>query len=202
MLEAGELKLLGGKQDQYAAALGGFQELTCEDGLVTSRGLVMAPDAASDLARHALLVYSGQSHFSSDTHARVWDAFARDDPTVTGAIRAIRDVARQTGSAIEAGDWLALSRLVDENWRQQQRLDLTMATSMTRSIEQAVRSAGAWGLKATGAGAGGCLLALGPIERRADIVSAAERAGGAVLDLGFASDGVVVRDRDDAPRAP
>jgi galactokinase/mevalonate kinase-like predicted kinase len=74
---------------------------------------------------------------------------------------------------------------VDENWRQQQILDATISTHATQQIETAVRDAGAWGIKATGAGAGGCLIVMGPADRQSDIARAAEDQAGRVLEWQF-----------------
>lgn len=198
LLEASELGLFGGKQDQYAAALGGFLELEFHNGQVGVRRLSIPEPAARELSSHTVLVYTGQTHFSSQTHARVWDAYNSGDETVIDAIRCIRDAAREAGDAIESGDWKRLASLVDENWRNQQRLDATMVTPATTRIDAAVREAGAWGLKATGAGAGGCVVVLCPPERRWAVTEAAHVTGGKVLDFDFSFDGVRVWQQDDA----
>jgi D-glycero-alpha-D-manno-heptose-7-phosphate kinase len=198
ILEAGELGLNGGKQDQYAAALGGFLKLEFNEDPVQVRRLSVTEDAARELASHLVLVYSGQTHFSSQTHARVWGAYNSGDPNVIDAIRCIRDAAREAGHAVEAGNWRKLASLVDENWRNQQRLDATMLTPATTAIETAVREAGAWGLKATGAGAGGCLVVLCPPDRSLEVAEAARAIGGSVLDFDFTFDGVTVWQQDDA----
>jgi D-glycero-alpha-D-manno-heptose-7-phosphate kinase len=198
LLEAGELGLFGGRQDQYAAALGGFLELEFHDGRVGVRRLSVSESAAHELSSHAVLVYTGQTHFSSQTHARVWAAYNSGDDSVIDAIRSIRDAAREAGDAIEAGDWKRLASLVDENWRNQKRLDPTMVTPATTRIDAAVREAGAWGLKATGAGAGGCVVVLCPTERRSAVTEAARVNGGKVLDFDFTFDGVRAWQQDDA----
>jgi D-glycero-alpha-D-manno-heptose-7-phosphate kinase len=196
-LEAGELGLAGGRQDQYAAALGGMHELTFNGGGVTARALNVSDEAVADLGRHALLVYTGQSHFSSQTHGRVWRAFAAGDAAVTEALRAIRDVASSAGAAIEAADWRSLAALVDENWRQQRRLDATIATPGTQAVEDAARGAGAWGLKATGAGAGGCFVMLADPADHAAIRTAVESCRARVLDFSFTFDGIAVQETED-----
>jgi D-glycero-alpha-D-manno-heptose-7-phosphate kinase len=198
LLEASELGLFGGKQDQYAAALGGFLELKFAAGRVGVRRLSVSEAAARELSRHMVLVYTGQTHFSSQTHARVWEAYNSGDETVIDAIRCIRDAAREAGHAVEAGDWKTLATLVDENWHNQQRLDATMLTPATTSMNVAVREAGAWGLKATGAGAGGCLVVLCPPDRRTAVTGAALANRGQVLDFDFTFDGVTVWQQDDA----
>jgi len=196
-LEAGELGLLGGRQDQYAAAFGGFNEFTFRGegaggGEAETRRLSVSSEAADDLARHLVLVHTGQSHFSSRTHARVWEAFEAGEVQVTSALAVMRDLVAPAAKAIESGNWPSLAELVAENWREQQQLDPTITTPRTREIEAAALDAGAWGLKATGAGAGGCVVILCPSGTRTRVHEAVTRSGGEVLDCTFSSQGVAV----------
>jgi len=198
-LEAEELGLLGGRQDQYAAAIGGFLDLRFEGDEVAVRSIDVSSEAAGDLERHLLIIYTGHSHFSSATHERVWQGYARD-ADVAEALRTTRDLAEPAAKALAAGSWEELARIVKENWDQQQRLDATISTPRVRDIEEAVREAGAWGVKATGAGAGGCLLALVPAPSRGRVAEAAVKAGGQVLAAGFEAAGVRVWSEGDDPR--
>lgn len=191
LLETVELKLAGGRQDQYAAALGGFHEFLFGGGSgVEVRPIDVTEEAAADLANHLIVAYTGQSHFSSQTHDRVWKAYHEGSNEIADAIRTMRDLVAPVRSALESGDWHGLAELIDENWTQQQRLDATISTEATRTIETAVRDAGAWGIKATGAGAGGCLIVAGPAERRAELGAAAQAAGGRLLEWAFDFRGV------------
>jgi mevalonate kinase len=127
----------------------------------------------------------------------VWSAYGGGDARVRGAVRKIRALASDAAAALEAADWPRLARAIDDNWTQQQLLDWSIATERTRTIECAVRKAGAWGVKATGAGAGGCLLAVCPAERRDAVRAAATAADGAPLDFTFVSGGVEVWETPD-----
>jgi D-glycero-alpha-D-manno-heptose-7-phosphate kinase len=198
MLEAGELGLLGGKQDQYAAALGGFHRLDFSAGDVTVCPLAVSAEAARELALHTVLVYTGQTHFSSQTHARVWESFHAGEARVVEAVRGMRDTAGEVGAALEEGNWREVASLVDDNWRCQQLLDATMFTPAIRKIDEAVRAAGAWGLKATGAGAGGCMVVLCPPERRGQVAGGARALGSEVLDFDYTFEGVSVWQQEDA----
>lgn len=191
ILETVELKLAGGRQDQYAAALGGFHEFLFGGGSgVEARPIDVTEEAAADLANHLIVAYTGQSHFSSQTHDRVWKAYHEGGNEIVDAIRTMRDLVAPVRTALESGDWHGLAKLIDENWTQQQRLDATISTEATRAIETAVRDAGAWGIKATGAGAGGCLIVAGPAERREELGAAAQAAGGRLLEWAFDFRGV------------
>ncbi len=197
-LEAEELKLLGGRQDQYAAALGGFHELAFAEGDVAARPLALDATAGEDLAQHLVLVYTGESHFSSRTHEHVWSAYAAGEDGVVHALREIRGLAGDAAAAIEAGGWRALAGVMDANWRAQQRLHASISTPAVRRIEAAARTAGAWGMKATGAGAGGCMAILGPAGGRRKVEDAVTVAGGRVLGFAFDFEGVVAREEEDA----
>lgn len=197
-LEAKELALLGGRQDQYAGALGGWHELAFSADGVMVRPIFPTPEQARELESLLVIAYTGQSHFSSQTHARVWDAFRDGRPDVVDALLVIRELGASAAAALRAGQWRALAAVVDENWRQQQRLDGTISTPAVRVVERAARGAGAWGLKATGAGAGGCLLVLAPPGRRGEVARAVEAAGATVLPAQFDFTGVTVWE-DDAP---
>lgn len=195
-LEAVELRLAGGRQDQYAAALGGVQTLAFSAHGVTVQSLPLDAAAVAELERMLVIAYTGQSHFSAQTHRRVWTAYADGRPETVDALRAIRDLGTAAGAAIRAGDWPGLARVVDANWAEQQRLDATISTPGVRVVETALRCAGAWGVKAAGAGAGGCLLALAAPTQRAAVVQAATAAGALVLEARLDFTGVTVWDED------
>jgi D-glycero-alpha-D-manno-heptose-7-phosphate kinase len=189
-LEAIELKLRGGRQDQYAAALGGFNELIFTEDSVLIKPIDMPGEQAADLVRHLVLIYTGESHFSSDTHHRVWSGYAEGRPQVIDALHTLKDLGNALPAPIRSGDWSELARLMDENWTQQQRLDPTISTPGTKTIEQAARATGAWGLKGAGAGAGGCMVIVCEPSRREAIVRSVEQVGASVLQSEFDFEGV------------
>jgi D-glycero-alpha-D-manno-heptose-7-phosphate kinase len=189
-LEAVELRLGGGRQDQYAAALGGWHELEFSSDSVSVQLIEPTQEQATELASMLVVAYTGESHFSSQTHSRVWSTFQAGDADTIDALQSIRDLGSEAGAALRAGDWPALARVVDENWRQQQRLDLTISTPAVQQVEQAARQNGAWGLKLTGAGAGGCLMAIVPPQAVERVCDAVTRAGARVLPAGFDFGGV------------
>ncbi len=197
-LEAGELRLAGGRQDQYAGALGGWQELVFSGDGVAVHPIRPGLDHVAELEAMVVIAFTGESHFSSQTHGRVWGAYRAGRPEVVAALRAMRDLGPVAARALAAGDWRALAEVVDENWRHQQRLDATIATPAVRRVETAARAAGAWGLKATGAGAGGCLLIVAPPGERTVVERAVRRAGARVLSAAFDFGGVQVS-HDHAP---
>src|SRR3989442_1650002 len=142
-LETVEAKIPGGKQDQFAAALGGFQRLTFRDPDVGIEPITLDPAFATALERRTVLCYTGRSRVSGATIARVMAAYERGDPRVTGALRAIKDVAAAMAEALRAGDAARVATLLSDNWTHQQTLDPAMRTPEMAGLESALKTAGA-----------------------------------------------------------
>jgi D-glycero-alpha-D-manno-heptose-7-phosphate kinase len=190
-LERVDAGVMGGKQDQYAAALGGVQYLAFRDPAVTSTRLRLPPAAFRELEQSLVLGYSGASRFSHETHRRVWEAFAAGDGAVARALDGIRDCAVAMRETLVKGDLGETARLMNENWRYQQALAGGMQTDAMATLERAARAAGADGIKACGAGAGGCLAVLARPGREVDVAAAMRALGATILRATFDSAGVV-----------
>ena len=188
-LETVEAKIPGGKQDQFAAAFGGFQRLTFRDPDVGIEPITLDPAFATALERQTVLCYTGRSRVSGATIARVMAAYERGDPAVTGALRALKDVAAAMAEALRAGDAARVAALLSENWNHQQTLDPEMRTPDMARLERAMKAAGALGGKAAGSGAGGAMFFVTGDDPTAAI-AAARAAGVTVLPVRWAVEGV------------
>lgn len=188
-LETVEAKIPGGKQDQFAAALGGVQRLTFRDPDVGVEPITLDPAFAAALERQTVLCYTGTSRVSGATIARVMTAYERGDARVTGALRALKDVAAAMAEALRAADLSRVATLLSDNWLHQQQLDPEMCTPDMTRLEGAVRAAGALGGKAAGAGAGGCMFFLTG-DDPAPTAAAGRAAGATVLPARWAREGV------------
>lgn len=187
-VETVEAKIPGGKQDQYAAALGGWHRLSFRDPDVGVEPLTLDPAFASALERQIVLCYTNTTRVSGDTIARVMSAYERGDRKVTGALHGLKDVADAMVLALRSADLARVGALLAENWKHQQQLDPGMQTADMARLEQAMRAAGAIGGKAAGAGAGGSMFFLVKGDRQA-AVDAAVAAGATVLKSTWAAEG-------------
>ena len=190
LLESVEASLPGGKQDQYAAALGGFHRFDFENGNVGIQRLTLDPAFQSELAHRIVICYTGVSRVSSRTIERVAQAYERGDSKVVGALRSLAGVAARMSDALLSQDLEQVGRLLGENWALQQKLDPDMRTPEMAALESAMAGAGALGGKAAGAGAGGSMFFLVLDQVRAGV--AATDAGAQVLPTVWAAEGVKV----------
>ncbi|HEX6941551.1 MAG TPA: hypothetical protein VF128_01420 [Gemmatimonadaceae bacterium] len=160
-LEVEDLHIAGGRQDHYAAAMGGALGLWFGGG-VTARRLTLGDDLVDALNRRCLVAYTGQSRISGNTITAVVDAYRAREPRVLGALDRLRDLAGLMVTALESGDVDTLGRLVGEHWVHQRSLDPAIPTPLIDTILADAARAGALGGKALGASGGGCVLAIAP----------------------------------------
>lgn len=177
----------GGKQDQYAAALGGINLLRfgAENAPARIEPVELAPDRLRALEDRLILCHSGPSQNSGDQHQGVWKRYRDGDRAVLRQLCAIRDTVEPARDALVAGDMPALGRLLTANREAARALGSGAVSPAMDRLFAAAGRAGALGGKPCGAGGGGVLLILAGDDR-----AAAERAlegnGGRILPFGFA----------------
>lgn len=181
--------MAGGRQDQYAAAFGGFNHFRFTANGVRHEPIALERSFKSMLNEIMVVCYTGASRLSSHMISRVMDGYAAQDPRITGALRGLASLAGPMATALRDSDPLEVGRLLTENWQFQKALDPGMETAEMARLEQAMDRAGSLGGKAAGAGAGGCMFFLCPDTMASR--EAARSAGARILSaFGWADLGV------------
>ena len=173
-LEVEDLGIAGGRQDHYAAALGGALGLWFGDS-VTSRRIPLTDALRDSLDQRCILAYTGQSRISSTTITAVLDAYRAREPRVLAALDRMRDLAAEMVGALEAADVDALGHLIAEHWMHQRSLHPGIPTPLIDATLAAATAAGALGGKALGASGGGCVVAIAARGRENEVREAMAR---------------------------
>ena len=187
--EVEDLGMAGGFQDHYAAAFGGALLLTY-DGCVGVESLAPSASTCDAIARRGVLLYTGVSRISASTITAVSDAYRARDRDVCAALARMKSLAVAMASALRAGDVDALGEQLAEHWVHQRALHPTITTERIEAIGHEAARAGALGMKALGASAGGCVLVIARDGREVDVARAiaplGERLSFTVDHVGFA----------------
>jgi D-glycero-alpha-D-manno-heptose-7-phosphate kinase len=152
-----------GKQDQYIAAYGGIRDIRFGPGdQVVAEELELSPAGRRDLQRHILLFYTGLT--------RSADAILAEQTANVKATRdqldLLRDLAGLAVDRLRCGDVDAVGEAMRKGWEAKRQLAAGISNArVDRAVDRALE-AGATGAKLTGAGGGGFLLVLCPIERQ------------------------------------
>ncbi len=191
-IEVEDLGIIGGKQDQFAAAYGGFLALRFLGDTVETQPLSISPQRLSELTAHSVVVYTGQSRVSGSIHAHVQAAYRERNPHTLAALAAIRRISAEFCAALADGPLETLGNLLNENWKSQKLLHSSITNERVEAFFQTALASGAIGGKALGAGGGGCLYFLAEDGQSARLKSALSALGGEILAAGFDMQGLSV----------
>jgi len=187
------LGIKGGKQDQYAAAYGGFNFMRFTDKVDVER-VNIKPETIAMLERRLVLCYSGKSRLSGDIHDKVWCRFLNGENPE--AFRGLKNVAGLMTEALESDNLKDFGELLAMNWGYQKQLHSEVTTDKTEELFKVAMNNGAISGKACGAGGGGCLLFYcheNSVER---VQTALNASGGKVLPFKFTDTGLTWTESD------
>lgn len=171
-LETRVLQAPAGTQDYEPALRGGLNVITYRPGGGSVSTRLIDRDA---FERHVLLFDSGKSHASGANNWEIYQRRLGGDRGVTASLDAIRDAARDMARAVSSWSFEEMGLALAREWTARKSLFPEISTPLIDEAEQRVRAAGAWGLKACGAGGGGVLVILAPADRRAAVAEALAR---------------------------
>jgi D-glycero-alpha-D-manno-heptose-7-phosphate kinase len=147
-----------GKQDQYAAAFGGFNFIRFHaDERVEVNKVVCSPSVISSLQDRLLFFYTGMTRSTSELLQRQSQEMAADQCK----LRAMADMVRLAETAYAelcAGDAASLGEMLHDAWQIKKRLTNGISNTVVDDAYQAAIGAGAKGGKLLGAGGGGFLM--------------------------------------------
>src|SRR5262249_22858779 len=152
-----------GKQDQYIAALGGIRDIRFGPGdEVVAEELKLGAADHRALQQQIMLFYTGITR-SADTILAEQNANVK---ATRPQLDLLRDLAGFAAERLRGGDVDAIGPAVRESWEAKRKLASSVSNGeIDRAISRAL-GAGASGVKLTGAGGGGFLLVICPIERQ------------------------------------
>ena len=152
-----------GKQDQYAAAYGGVCDIRFGpgDGVVVDQ-LALTPQVRRKVQEELLLFFTGVTRSAnsilSEQTANIADRLPQ--------LHQLRDLAGEAANGLRDGDVDALGAAMNKSWAAKRELASGVSTSQIDEAVEAAISAGATGAKVTGAGGGGFLLIVCPLENQ------------------------------------
>lgn len=185
------LGILGGKQDQYASALGGINFMTFGEN-VEVEPLNVPPNVIEELEDRLVLCYTGKSRLSGNIHENVWGAYRRGVPETVDALFTLRNVAFSMRYVLLSGRLDEFSELMNQNWAAQKKLDASITNDQIETLFEEAFKHGAVGGKACGAGGGGCVLFFSDSGRRAEVEQAIQKLGSHIIPFKFEFGGLQI----------
>ncbi|MAF50696.1 MAG: hypothetical protein CMH64_01265 [Nanoarchaeota archaeon] len=151
-------EVVGGKQDQYAAALGGINFLKFDnDNRVKVEKIKLKPNVKKKLEGGLFLDYTGP-RMGSDINQVILKNFVRGNKKTVDAFKKINENTKKMKTSLVKGDLDAFANALNTEWMLRKKLHPRITT---KKIEERIKFAmdnGASAAKVCGAGGGGCIL--------------------------------------------
>lgn len=148
-----------GKQDEYAAALGGlnFIEFLPDDSTRVTP-IDPGPAVLTELQNNLLLFFTGAAHYSWNILAEQEEATVQRSRAPLDALHEIKALGYRMRDALESGKLRHFAAMLHEGWLAKKRVSSKISNSHIDAMYDLAIENGALGGKITGAGGGGFLL--------------------------------------------
>ncbi len=178
LIERQDLGLHGGRQDQYAATFGGFNfmEFGADDRVIINP-LRVKPHVVNELEAQTVLCFTGVSREGATIIEE------QSQNVRAGAARPIEAMHRLKASAVEMkeallkGDLKRVGETLRSGWSSKREMAQSISTGPIEDALETAMAAGATAGKISGAGGGGFIMFLVPLEHKQGLMTALTAKG-------------------------
>ena len=178
-IERIQLKLAGGKQDQYAASFGGlnFIEFLPSDRVIVNP-LRVDRTILNELEASLIVCSTGVSRRSDLIINQQVDRMIERDAGALEALHNIKQSAIDMKQALLAGDLQNLGDVLNRSWQSKKKTASGVSSQLIDKLFEAGLQGGARAGKISGAGGGGYMMFLTDPEQRRNVIANLNDAGG------------------------
>jgi D-glycero-alpha-D-manno-heptose-7-phosphate kinase len=189
-IERIDASMLGGRQDQYAAAFGGvnFIEFFADDRVIVNP-LRVKNWILAELESSIVLFYTGVSRASASIIAEQTRNLTAASETAMQAMHRLKADAFEMKEAILRGNIERVAGILNSSWASKKRTANQVSNASIDDVMTRAFSAGARAGKVSGAGGGGFITFIVDPTRRIELIRALEATEGRVISCSFTKNG-------------
>jgi D-glycero-alpha-D-manno-heptose-7-phosphate kinase len=190
-IERIDLKMAGGKQDQYAATFGGvnFMEFYKDDKVIVNP-LRIKPVILNELAFNLVLYNTETSRLSSAIIEAQKKNILEKNETTLEATHRLKQQAIMMKEAILKGELDKIGEILDFGWQNKKLMAQGITNPLIDEIYQTAMDNGATGGKISGAGGGGFIFFYCPNNSRPKVIESLKKFGGESKRYEFTTQGL------------
>lgn len=190
-IERNDLKMAGGKQDQYAAAFGGFNFMEFYGDNVIVNPLRVKPVFINEIENNLVLYYTGTSRLSSRIiQMQQENVHAKDEKSVE-ATHKLKEQSFLMKEAILKGQLDKIGEILNFGWEYKKQMATGISNPLIDEIYNEAIKAGASGGKVSGAGGGGFIFFYCPLNSRYKVIERLHKYEGKIKNFQFVSEGAI-----------
>ncbi|MEO5564532.1 MAG: dehydrogenase [Chitinophagaceae bacterium] len=178
-IERKDLKMAGGKQDQYAATFGGvnFMEFYGDDKVIVNP-LRIKQQYLFELENNLLLYYTSTSRESAEIIKKQSRNVVEKKGSSIEAMHQLKEQARLMKEALLKGKLHEIGEILNFGFQQKRLMAEGISNPLMEDIYETAIKSGATGGKISGAGGGGFMIFYCPANTKYHVINSLEKFGG------------------------
>lgn len=189
-IERKDLGLSGGKQDQYAAAFGGFNYMEfLQNDIVIVNPLKIKRWIIDELEASMLLFFTGKSRSSAAIIEEQKKNTSRGVNEAIEAMHKIKQSAIDMKLAILKGDIKGYADIIRNSWENKKKMANNITNPIIQKAMDTAMEAGAMAGKVSGAGGGGFIIFVVEPTKKKKVEMALKRLNGFIMPFQFSDGG-------------
>ena len=189
-IERKDLGLSGGKQDQYAAAFGGFNYMEfLQNDMVIVNPLKVKRWILDELEASMLLYFTGASRSSAAIIDEQKKNTSQGNNDAIEAMHKIKQSAIDMKLAVLKGDVDGFADILREAWENKKKMANNITNPMIQEAMDVALASGAKAGKVSGAGGGGFIMFVVEPTRKKEVEQALKQLDGFVMPFQFTEGG-------------
>jgi D-glycero-alpha-D-manno-heptose-7-phosphate kinase len=190
-IERLDLKMAGGKQDQYAATFGGVNYMEFfEGGKVIVNPLRIKQQYLFELENNLLLYYTSTSRESAKIIERQSSNVINKQSSSIDAMHQLKQQAQMMKEALLKGRLHEIGEILNFGFEQKRKMAAGISNELMEEMYNAAKKAGATGGKVSGAGGGGFMIFYCPQIAKYKVQEVLEKFGGYCKPYQFTENGL------------
>ena len=190
-IERQDLKLAGGRQDQYAATFGGvnFMEFYENDKVIVNP-LRIRQEYLNELENNLVLFFTATSRESATIIKEQQKNITQKNDESIAATHLLKEQSKMMKEALLKGKLHSIGEILAYGFEQKRKIAANISNSFIEEIYTTTKNAGATGGKISGAGGGGFMIFYCPATTRYNVINALQQFGGEVKHYRFSNEGL------------
>ena len=189
-IERIDLKISGGKQDQYAAVFGGFNLIEFSEDRIVVNPLRIEPRILNDLEYHLMLCYTGKTRLSAGLIDKQERYHKEGRAETLEGMRELHKLVYEMRDALLQGRLMDFAKMLDFAWISKLKMNPHVTDDHINEMYEVARKNGVIGGKLCGAGGGGYLMLFCEIGKKRVVQEKLEKMGGQFTDFAFEHQGL------------
>lgn len=190
-IERNDLRMAGGKQDQYAATFGGvnFMEFYADNKVIVNP-LRVKEQYLFELENNLLLYYTSTTRESAKIIEMQSNNVVDKKEQPIQAMHQLKEQARMMKEALLTGNIHEIGNILDFGFLQKKKIADGVSNKLLDDIYEAAKCSGATGGEISGAGGGGFMTFYCPDNTKHQVVKTLEEFGGNIKRYQFVEHGL------------